>query len=114
MSKFQNLKDLISKYAYRVIWSEEDGEHVGLCTEFPSCSWLAGSHEEALRGIKKLVKDILKDMEKNDEPVPEPLALKEYSGKLVVRMLPEVHRKLAMEARERGVSINLLINSKLA
>lgn len=26
---------------YRVTWSAEDGEHVGLRTEFPSLSWLS-------------------------------------------------------------------------
>ncbi len=43
------------QYSYRVIWSEEDLEFVGLCAEFPSLSWLAGSQEEALRGIINLV-----------------------------------------------------------
>ena len=113
MAKSYTVKDFVSRYAYKVIWSEEDGEYVGLCTEFPSCSWLASSQEKALKGIKKLVRDIVKDMEKNAEPIPKPLALKEFSGKLVVRMPPEVHRKLAMEAQEKGVSINMLINSKL-
>jgi hypothetical protein len=26
----------INHYTYRVTWSAEDNEHVGLCTEFPS------------------------------------------------------------------------------
>jgi len=113
MSKSNNVRNFVSRYAYKVIWSEEDGEYVGLCTEFPSCSWLASSQEAALKGIKKLVDDIVNDMEKNGESIPDPLALKEFSGKLVVRMPSEVHRKLAMEAKEKGISINMLINSKL-
>lgn len=28
----------IKHYTYRVTWSQEDGEHVGLCAEFPSLS----------------------------------------------------------------------------
>ena len=28
----------IDKYIYRVMWSEEDGESIGLCAEFPSLS----------------------------------------------------------------------------
>lgn len=32
-------------YTYRVIWSEEDEEYVGLCAEFPSLSWLDGTPE---------------------------------------------------------------------
>lgn len=50
------------QYDYRVIWSEEDREFVGMCAEFPSLSWLAKSQEEALRGIVNLVRDILNDM----------------------------------------------------
>lgn len=36
-------------YTYRVTWSAEDGEHVGLCAEFPSLSWLAKTPEAADR-----------------------------------------------------------------
>ena len=28
-------------YTYRITWSDEDGEYLGLCAEFPSLSWLA-------------------------------------------------------------------------
>ena len=42
-------------YTYRVTWSAEDGEFVGLCAEFPLLSWLASSQEEAFSGIRKLV-----------------------------------------------------------
>jgi hypothetical protein len=28
-------------YTYRVTWSEDDGEHVALCAEFPGLSFLA-------------------------------------------------------------------------
>ena len=27
-------------YTYRIRWSEEDDQFVGLCTELPSLSWL--------------------------------------------------------------------------
>jgi len=46
----------IDKYTYRVTWSEEDGEFVGLCAEFLKLSWLVGSPEEALKGIRSVVK----------------------------------------------------------
>lgn len=45
-------------YTYSVVGSEEDGEYVGLCAEFPSLSWLAPSSEDALHGIKQLVSDM--------------------------------------------------------
>lgn len=30
----------VKHYAYRVLWSAEDGEHVATVTEFPSLSFL--------------------------------------------------------------------------
>ena len=42
-------------YTYRVTWSEEDGEYVGLCVEFPSLSWLSPTPEEAFSGIRRVV-----------------------------------------------------------
>ncbi len=101
-------------YAYRVIWSEEDREFVGLCAEFPSLSWLDEDQEAALRGIVAMVKDIVTDMEAGGEKVPVPLALQKYSGKFQVRTTPEMHRRLAMQAAEVGVSLNRFINSRLS
>lgn len=102
------------RYTYRVTWSEEDNEYVGLCAEFPSLSWLATSPEAALKGIRKLVEDIVKDMLNNNEPVPEPIACRQYSGKLVLQVPPEVHRDLAIQAAESGVNLNRLARSKLS
>lgn len=101
------------RYTYRVTWSEEDGEHVGLCAEFPGLSWLDTSPEKALAGIRQLVKDCLTDMRRNKEDVPEPIALKNYSGKFMVRVPPETHRMLSIQAAESGVSLNRLVAGKL-
>jgi predicted HicB family RNase H-like nuclease len=101
-------------YTYRVTWSEEDQEYVGLCTEFPSLSWLDESQELALKGIRELVADTVKDMKENKEKVPEPFSTREYSGKFMVRIPPEVHRKLAELATEEGVSINRLVSARLS
>jgi predicted HicB family RNase H-like nuclease len=101
-------------YTYRVTWSEEDNEYVGLCAEFPSLSWLAKTQETALKGIRNVVADVIKDMKKNGEEIPQPLANKNYSGKFMVRVPPEVHRSLAIQAAESGVSINRLVSSRLS
>lgn len=101
------------RYTYRVTWAEEDGEHVGLCAEFPGLSWLDTSPEKALAGIRRLVKDCLRDMRKSKEDVPEPIALKNYSGKFMVRVPPETHRMLSIQAAESGVSLNRLVSGKL-
>ena len=57
----------IQHYTYRVTWSPEDGEHLGLCTEFPSLSWLAKTPAAALKGIQKVVTDVVADMNTRGE-----------------------------------------------
>ena len=102
------------KYTYRVTWSEDDNEYVGLCAEFSSLSWLARTPETALKGIRKLVADVVKDMNESEEKVPEPIAGRAYSGKFMVRIPPDVHRKLAVQAAESGVSLNRIASFKLS
>ena len=103
----------IDRYTYRVTWSEEDHEYVGLCVEFPSLSWLEKSQEKALLGIRKLVAATVADLRRSKESVPEPLSTRQFSGKFVVRVPPDVHRMLVIKAAESGVSLNRLISSKL-
>ena len=81
------------RYIYRIIWSDEGKEYVGLCVEFPSLSWLAESPESALKGIREVVEDVIK---------------------FIVRIPPEVHRNLAIEAEEEGISLNRLVSAKLS
>ena len=104
----------IEHYTYRVSWSVEDGEFVGLCAEFPSLSWLETTPEKAFSGIRTLVADCVSDMEASNEQPPEPLADRSYSGRFVVRVPPEVHRALSIKAAEEGVSLNRLISARLA
>jgi predicted HicB family RNase H-like nuclease len=101
-------------YTYRVIWSDEDEQYVGLCAELPSLNWLASGPEEALRGIRKVVAKVVRDMKANGESVPEPICSRRYSGKFMVRIPPEVHRRLALEAAEEDISLNRLISTKLS
>ena len=102
------------RYTYRVTWSEEDREYIGLCAEFPSLSWLASTNEAAFRGIRRVVEEVIGDLRITGEPIPEPLASRRYSGKFMIRVPPEIHRRLVLEAAEAGVSLNRIASSKLS
>ena len=104
----------INKYTYRITWSEEDQEFIGLCAEFPGLSWLAPGSDDALKGIRSVVKECIEDMAQTGEDIPVPISTRQYSGKFIVRIPPEVHRHLATEAAESGVSLNRIVSAKLA
>ena len=58
--------------------------------------------------------DVVEEMTASGENVPEALSEKKYSGRFMVRIPLMVHRTLATEAAEQGVSINRLVSAKLA
>lgn len=100
-------------YSFRVRWSREDEAFVGTVAEMPSLSWLADSQVEALLGIRELVEGVLVDMTAEGEVPPVPIADRAYSGKFLVRVPPEVHRQLALDAAEQQVSLNRLASARL-
>ena len=64
------------QYSYRVTWSAEDNEYVGLCAQLPSLSWLDADQSKAFSGILELVADVVADMNRNNEKIPTALSEK--------------------------------------
>jgi predicted HicB family RNase H-like nuclease len=104
----------VNHYTYRVTWSPEDNEHIGLVSEFPSLSWLASDQVDALLGIRTLVDNVVAEMQESGEEPPIPIADRNYSGVFKVRIPPEVHRALVAKAAEDHISLNRLVSAKLA
>lgn len=100
-------------YAYRVRWSAEGAEYVGTVAEFPGLSWLDTDQLAAFIGIRRLVSEALTDMAEDGESPPLPIAERSYSGRFQVRIPPEQHRALALEAVEQGVLLNRLAAMRL-
>ena len=71
------------QYTYRIMWSAEDNEYVGLCAEFPSLSWLDADQTQAFSGIVNVIVGVVADMISNNEKVPVPLSEKKYSGRFI-------------------------------
>ena len=104
----------INKYTYQVAWSEEDQEFVASVAEFPSLSWLDANRQQAELGLIDLVAEVVEDMEASGEEVPIPLGSRSYSWKFNVRTSPSLHRRLVIAAKAEGISLNALVNQKLA
>jgi predicted HicB family RNase H-like nuclease len=103
--------NIAAKYAYHVSWSKEDDCFVAYCAEMPG---VAAHGDDAASALKNVLEaafcavDVLK--EDGQEP---PLPLAGYSGKFIVRVPPQLHRALDIEARSQRVSMNKLIAAKL-
>lgn len=100
-------------YAYRVLWSQEEGAYIATVAEFPSLSCIEENQADAFFGIVDLVGTVIAEMGESGEETPLPFACRSYSGKFALRMPPEKHRELAIEAAEQHVSLNQLVVSRL-
>ncbi len=101
-------------YLYSVVWSEEDEAFIGRVLEFASLAAHGDTQEEALGEIRSAVEGALEDLDDSGERAPEPLSKRPFSGTLNLRMPKHLHRQLAEEAAQEGISLNQWINAKLA
>ena len=103
---------LSDKYTYQTFWSEEDGEYVSTVAEFPSLSWLDEDAQRSSAGLRKLVAEVIADMQQTG--IPQPFGQRDFSGRFNVRVSSSLHRRLAMDAAREGVSLNTWVTQKLA
>ena len=113
-SKGGGLKYDAQEYLYSVVWSEDDQAFIGRVLEFPSLAAHGDTQEDALREIRSAVGYALEDLDDCGEAAPEPLSKRSFSGTLNLRMSKHLHRQLAEEAAQEGISLNQWINAKLA
>ncbi|WP_283169703.1 toxin-antitoxin system HicB family antitoxin [Curtanaerobium respiraculi] len=94
-------------------WRTRGSIPIATVVEFPSLSWLDADRDHALDGAVDLVDEVLGDLAASHEPIPVPFSERSFSGRFQVRLTPEKHRTLAIEAAEQGVSSNRLIASRV-
>jgi predicted HicB family RNase H-like nuclease len=102
------------EYAYHVHYSPEDECYIGQANEFPGLSACADTLEEALQEIKVVVAEGIQLLHERQQAIPTPLSRYRFSGELKLKITPSLHRTLTLEATRRGVSLDQLINAKLA
>lgn len=109
----KRLNDYVNKYSYNVEYDLDDGIYIARCAELPSLAAHGDTQEIAFKEIKVVALSTLKWIEEDKGVIPEPFCLHKYSGEFRLRMPPEKHRRIAIEASLQGVSMNQFIVSKL-
>ncbi|MGQ9779184.1 MAG: type II toxin-antitoxin system HicB family antitoxin [Bacillota bacterium] len=108
----QGQKDF--KYRIRLypIDAETDEiEWIAEIPELPGCIGAGDTPEEALAMLKDAYQAWIAVAAEDNRPIPGPTKLynTEYSGKFTLRLPKSLHRELAIQAEEEGVSLNQYI-----
>lgn len=97
---------LSDRYLKIVAWSQEDGCYVGRCPGL----MLGGVHgldeAEVYRELCEVVDEWLEIHEADGTPLPAATTGKQYTGKFMLRISPELHERLSVRASLAGDSLN--------
>ena len=102
------------KYAIVVTYSDEDKGYVATVPELPGCTAFGDTEEEAIKEVKVAASLWLSAARKAKRKVPEPIVEKKFKGRFPLRIPEGLRRRLELEAKRRGVSLNELILQKIA
>jgi len=89
-------------YAARIEYSDEDSCFVG---HIAGIKDVIGFHADSVKELRKAFKDAVDDYLATCEKVNR-APLKPYSGKMMLRVPPEVHARAAMMAEAHKMSLN--------
>ena len=102
----------VKQYSYMVEYADVDEAYIGKCLELGIMAH-GDTQEEAIAAIKEATRVHLLMLSEDGDEIPKPFNLREFSGKLNLRMTPEKHKEITLKAKAQGVSINHYINSRL-
>lgn len=110
-----NEEDKIRGYILEVYRDPEDQSWVAEVPDLPGCVAAGETAAEALEEAGDAIEAWIEAAEADGRPVPGPRPVDdEYSGRFLLRLPKSLHRRVALEARREGVSLNTYCVTSLA
>lgn len=101
-------------FEVRPLTAEEGGGFLVSFPDFAECISDGETVEEAIQNGLDALHETIAALESMNLPVPEPGGSGAYSGKFIQRVPKSLHARLALRAKQEGVSMNMLVNTFLA
>jgi len=93
-----------------VVERAEDGEYFATIPELPGCMATEPSEGEVRAGIEEAKLSWLTAALESGIEITEPPEDRKYSGRILLRTSPEIHRFLVEEAADYGLTLNAYLN----
>ena len=100
-------------YLKIVEWSEEDGCYVGTAPGLIIGGVHGNIQKKVFDELCEAVEEAIQILRKEGRPLPAATVNKKYSGKIALRIPPELHKTLVAKAFQAGESVNKLIQHEL-
>lgn len=109
----KNIDDYLSLNYHKRLY-QDDGDWIIEVDDLPGCIADGGTPDEAVENLRHAMRSWIESRLAAGLEVPEPSGAEEYSGKILVRMPRFLHRRLSLQAKAEGVSLNQYLGSLLA
>lgn len=101
------------KYRVDIAWSDDDNCYVARVPELPGCVTDGATIEEAASNATEAIEIFLETLDVQGKPRPAALSERKFSGKVPLRISPDLHRDLTARAMVEDLSLNQFIERKL-
>jgi predicted HicB family RNase H-like nuclease len=108
------VKAATARYLKIVEWSDEDGCFIGRAPGLFYGGCHGSDETKVYADLRRLVEEHVGELLANKEKLPPATAGRTYSGKFVVRIGADLHRKAAVKALARGESLNHFVAEAIA
>jgi predicted RNase H-like HicB family nuclease len=106
MAEADDVAKYMAKPYSRVVVPHPPGGCFAEVLEFPGCFTQGDTPEEAVKNLEEAMVGWLSAAIDSGQAIPEPLALRGYSGHVALRMPKSLHREAVRRAELEGVSLN--------
>ncbi|MGA2410066.1 MAG: type II toxin-antitoxin system HicB family antitoxin [Candidatus Binataceae bacterium] len=96
------------------LFLDDDRDWLAHLVELPNVSAFGSTPEKALNELDVAWELVKESYIEENKPVPIAPSKRQYSGQFNVRIDRRVHRALAVEAEQAGLTLNALVAQKLA
>jgi len=96
-----------------VEWSDEDRCYVGSAPPLIGQCCHGKTEAAVLAQLQTIVEEWTENLLADGKPLPPGTANRKFSGRFVVRISPEIHRKIALKAMAQGDSLNQFVSEAL-
>ena len=102
------------KYLKVVEWSKKDGCYIGSAPPIIGQCCHGDTEAEVMAQLAVIVEEWVEGLLTDGKPLPAAAANKDFSGKFLVRITPDLHKKAALKALARGESLNQFVAEAIA
>ena len=115
--KMKSAKDYMKMPYTRLVqeMNDESGHYFyGTVLELDGCQSTGETLDELYENLNEAMEGYIELKLERDLPIPEPKEAEDYSGKFNLRLPKSLHKRLAVEAAQEGVSLNQYALYKLS